>query len=378
MIKNIKHKILVLSGKGGVGKSTIAANLAVWLSMSRGKVGLLDVDIHGPSVPKLLGLEQKKLDYSNDTIIPARCGQTLEVMSIGFLLRSDNDAVIWRGPMKHNIINNFVSNVVWGDIDYLVVDCPPGTGDEPLSIVQLIPGIDGAVVITTPQQLSVIDVKKCVTFCRQLNVPVLGVIENMAGFVCPSCGRKTEIFTGRGGKEIANELNTPFLGDIPLDPYLALTSDSGKPLIYSDIESPTKKAMQATFEALLKNIKTPKTQMEVKDKMKIAIPITNGRLSTHFGHCEQFAVFDIDADKKNVTNTEMMTPPAHEPGVLPKWLGEMGVNLIIAGGMGQRAIQLFKQNNIEVITGAPDNEPQQVVADYLNGRLQYGDNICDH
>ena len=378
MMKNIKHKILVLSGKGGVGKSTIAANLAVWLSMSRGKVGLLDVDIHGPSVPKLLGLEQQKPDYASDKIIPARCGQTLEVMSIGFLLRSDNDAVIWRGPMKHNIINNFVSNVAWGEIDYLVVDCPPGTGDEPLSIVQLIPGIDGAVVITTPQQLSVIDVKKCVTFCRQLNVPVLGVIENMAGFVCPSCGQKTEIFTGRDGKEIADELNTPFLGDIPLDPYLALTSDIGKPLIYSDTESPTKKAMQAAFEAMLKNIEIPKTQMEAKDKMKIAIPITNGKLSTHFGHCEQFAVVEIDADKKNVTNTVMMTPPAHEPGVLPKWLGEMGVNLIIAGGMGQRAIQLFSQNNIEVVTGAPDNEPQQVVADYLEGRLQYGDNICDH
>jgi ATP-binding protein involved in chromosome partitioning len=378
MIQNIKHKILVLSGKGGVGKSTIAANLAVWLSISRGKVGLLDVDIHGPSIPKLLGLEQNKPDYSDDKIIPASCGQTLEVMSIGFLLRSDNDAVIWRGPMKHNIINNFVSNVAWGDIDYLVVDCPPGTGDEPLSIVQLIPDIDGAVVITTPQQLSVIDVKKCVTFCRQLNVPVLGVIENMAGFVCPSCGQKTEIFTGRGGKDIADEFNIPFLGNIPLDPYLALTSDNGKPLIGTDIQGPTKNAMQAAFETLLKQIEIPKTQMEAKNKMKIAIPVTNGKLSSHFGHCEQFAVIDVDADKKNVTNTSMMTPPAHEPGVLPKWLGEMGVNLIIAGGMGQRAMQLFGQNNIEVIIGAPDNEPQQVIADYLEGRLKCGDNVCDH
>jgi ATP-binding protein involved in chromosome partitioning len=377
-MENIRHKILVLSGKGGVGKSTIAANLAVWLSTSRGKVGLLDIDIHGPSIPKLLGLEQKKPGYSNDKIIPASCGQTLEVMSIGFLLRSNNDAVIWRGPMKHNIINNFISNVAWGEIDYLVVDCPPGTGDEPLSIVQLISSIDGAVVITTPQQLSVIDVKKCVTFCRQLNVPVLGIIENMAGFVCPSCGQKTEIFTGRGGKEIADKFNTPFLGNIPLDPYLALTSDIGKPLIHSDIQSPTKNSMQAVFETLLKNIETPKTQMEAKDKMKIAIPVTNGKLSSHFGHCEQFAVIDVDADKKNVTNTAMLTPPAHEPGVLPKWLGEMGVNLIIAGGMGQRAMQLFGQNNIEVIIGAPDNEPQQVVADYLNGRLQCGNNVCDH
>ncbi len=377
-MKNIKHKILVLSGKGGVGKSTIAANLAVWLSMGNRKVGLLDVDIHGPSIPKLLGLEQKILNHQDDKIIPADYEQMLKVMSIGFLLRSKNDAVIWRGPMKHNIINNFVSDVSWGELDYLVVDCPPGTGDEPLSIAQLIPGIDGAAIVTTPQQLAVIDVRKCVTFCRQLNMPVLGVIENMAGFVCPNCGQKTEIFTGKGGKEIATELNTPFLGSIPLDPYLALTSDIGKPLIRSDIQSPTKKAMQVTFETLLKNIEIPKTKMEAENKMKIAIPITNGKLSSHFGHCEQFAVVDVDADNKSITNTTMLTPPAHEPGVLPKWLHDLGVNLIIAGGMGQRALQLFNQNHIDVVIGATDNVPQQVVTDYLNGRLQCGDNVCDH
>ncbi len=377
-MKNIRHKILVLSGKGGVGKSTIAANLAVWLSMGNRKVGLLDIDIHGPSIPKLLGLEQKCLNQQYEKIIPAEYEQMLKVISIGFLLHSKDDAVIWRGPMKHNIINNFVSDVFWGDLDYLVVDCPPGTGDEPLSIAQLIPGIDGAVIVTTPQQLSVIDVKKCVTFCRQLNIPVLGVIENMAGFVCPNCGQKTEIFTGKSGKETATELDAPFLGSIPLDPYLALTSDIGKPLIRSDIQSPTKKAMQFTFEKLMKNMEIPKTKMEAKNNMKIAIPITNGRLSSHFGHCEQFAVADVDADGKNITNTTMLTPPAHEPGVLPKWLSEMGVDLIIAGGMGQRAQQLFKENNIDVVVGAPSDMPENIITAYLGKSLQTGDNICDH
>lgn len=377
-MKNIKHKILVLSGKGGVGKSTIAANLAVWLAKQDKKTGLLDIDIHGPSIPKLLGIEQNITGRQSDKIDPVDCGKMLKVMSIGFLLNSDNDAVIWRGPMKHNVINNFVSDVSWGGLDYLVVDCPPGTGDEPLSIAQLIPGIDGAVIVTTPQQIAIIDVKKCVSFCRQMGITALGVIENMAGFVCPNCGQKTEIFKGRQGKLIAMELRTPFLGSVPLDPYLALTSDIGKPLVLAEIQSPTKKAMQKAFETLMKNIVSAKTKLEVNNKMKIAIPVTNGKLSSHFGHCEQFAVVDIDADKKSIINTEMLTPPAHEPGVLPKWLSEMGVNLVIAGGMGQRAQQLFTQNGIEVIVGAPDSAPQQVVADYLASRLQCSDNVCDH
>jgi Mrp family chromosome partitioning ATPase/predicted Fe-Mo cluster-binding NifX family protein len=377
-MKNIRHKILVLSGKGGVGKSTVAANLAVWLSARGNKVGLLDADIHGPSIPKLLGLEREKLQRTNDKIIPASYNRMLKVMSIGFLLHNEQDALIWRGPMKHNIIDNFVSNVSWDELDYLVVDCPPGTGDEPLSIVQLIPDIDGAVIVTTPQQLAVIDVRKCITFCRQLNIPILGIIENMAGFICPHCGLKSELFAGGGGKELAEQLNMPFAGRIPLDPHLVLTCDMGEPLICSDIQSPTKKALQATFGSLLKNIEISKTKMEAENKMKIAIPVTNGKLSSHFGHCEQFAIIDVDAESKSIRKTEMLTPPVHEPGVLPKWLGEMGVNLVIAGGMGQRAQQFFSESNVSVITGAPDNEPQQVVADYLNGRLQCGNNVCDH
>ncbi len=376
-MKNISRKILVLSGKGGVGKSTIAANLAVWLSMRGNKVGLLDVDIHGPSIPKLLGLEQGTIQGTDDRMMPVIYDKMLRVMSIGFMLDDENKAIIWRGPMKHNIINHFVSDVAWGELDYLVVDCPPGTGDEPLSIAQLIHGIDGAVIVTTPQQVALLDVKKCVTFCRKLSLPVLGVIENMAGFICPHCGQTTEIFAGIDGTQIASQLNTTFLGSVPLEPYLVLMCDLGKPLISSDVPSPAKKAMETAFEALMKNLGIPKINMEAKSKMKIAMPVTNGKLSLHFGHCEQFAVVDIGADKR-INKTEMLTPPAHEPGVLPKWLSEMGVNLIIAGGMGQRAQQLFVQNGINVMTGAPDNDPQQVAADYLAGRLQCGDNVCDH
>ena len=377
-MENIKHKILVLSGKGGVGKSCIAVNLAVWLSMRGKTVGLLDIDIHGPSIPKLLNLESSRVQGQADKIKPVLYNEALKIMSIGFLLQDQSSALIWRGPMKHNVIKQFVTDVSWGSLDYLVVDCPPGTGDEPLSIVQLLGSADGAVIVTTPQQLSVIDVKKCITFCRQLNLPVLGVVENMAGFVCPHCNRRTDIFKGDGGKQMAKDFNVPFSGSIPMDSDMVSAADSGRPFIYFNSKSPTAGVINSVFERLLKpNIKI-QTDKEQNNKMRIAIPVTEGKVSAHFGHCEQFAIVDADPDTKKVTNTEMFTPPAHEPGVLPKWLSGLCVDLIIAGGMGQRAQQLFAQNNIDVIVGAVDDAPQELALQYITGQLKTGQNICDH
>lgn len=251
-IKHLKHQILVLSGKGGVGKSSVAVNLAVWLSMQGKKVGLLDIDIHGPSIPKLLNLEGSKLQGQEDKIEPILYSDTLKVMSIGFLIKDENAALIWRGPMKHNVIKQFVSEVSWGDLDYLIVDCPPGTGDEPLSIVQLLGKADGAVVVTTPQQLAVTDVKKCITFCKQLNLPVLGVIENMSGFVCPKCGQRTDVFKSGGGEIMANEMHVPFLGRIPIDPQIVQSCDSGQPYVQHYSSS---QAAQAFKEAMLPLLK---------------------------------------------------------------------------------------------------------------------------
>jgi len=377
-IKHIKHQILVLSGKGGVGKSSIAVNLAVWLSMQGKKVGLLDVDIHGPSIPKLLNLEGSKLQGVENKIEPIVYSDTLKVMSIGFLIQDENAALIWRGPMKHNVIKQFVSEVSWGDLDYLIVDCPPGTGDEPLSIVQLLGKADGAVVVTTPQQLAVTDVKKCITFCRQLNLPILGVIENMNGFVCPHCNQRTDIFGGDGGRQMAKDFNVPFLGSVPIDPKMVPAADLGKPFIYYNNQSPAAQALNNAFEPLLKSDEPIETTKKEQSKMRIAIPLAQGKLSLHFGHCDQFAIFDIDDSLKKVINRKDATPPAHEPGALPRWLHENNVSVIIAGGMGQRAQQLFTQNDIKVVTGASGQTPEELVSAYLQNTLETGDNICDH
>ncbi len=374
---DIKHKILVLSGKGGVGKSSIAVNLAVWLSLQNKKVGLLDADIHGPSVPKLLALEEQKLVQNENAIVPIQYNENLQVISIGFVLPSSSDAVIWRGPMKHNAINQFINDVGWGELDYLIVDCPPGTGDEPLSVVQVLGNADGAIIVTTPQQLAVTDVKKCITFCRQLNLPVLGVIENMSGFICPHCNRRTNIFSSSGGRKMAAEFGVPFSGAIPLDADMVTSADAGEPFIECGGESTSKQAMEKAFEMIVKKEKMTITR-EVQSNMRIAIPLTNGKLSVHFGHCEHFAIIDVDEATKEIKGKTLVDPPRHEPGVLPKWLAGMQTNLIIAGGMGKRAQELFRENQIEVLVGAADETPENIVQAYMDNTLQVGDNICDH
>jgi len=238
----IRHKIVVLSGKGGVGKSTVAVNLAAALMMSGRRVGLLDVDIHGPSIPTMLGLEHETIQGSEEGLLPIDIGG-LKVMSLGFLLRNQDDAVIWRGPLKMGVIKQFLKDVAWGELDYLIIDSPPGTGDEPLSVCQLIDTLDGAVIVTTPQRVAAVDVRKSITFCRQLHVPVLGVVENMSGFVCPKCGEVTQILPSGGGKRIAKDMNVPFLGSIPMDPKIAEAGDSGRASLGQDSASPMARAM---------------------------------------------------------------------------------------------------------------------------------------
>ncbi|OPY12814.1 MAG: Septum site-determining protein MinD [Syntrophus sp. PtaB.Bin138] len=251
-MERVAHKILVLSGKGGVGKSTVAVNLAVALALEGKRVGLLDVDFHGPSIPKLLALEDRKPEVVGDAMLPVSMDYGMKVMSLGFLLNRKDDAVIWRGPMKYGAIKQLLTDVHWGDLDYLVIDFPPGTGDEPLSVAQLIPDADGAVVVTTPQDVSTIDVSKSVTFCRHLKIPVLGIVENMSGLICPHCSKLIELFKQGGGEEMAKRMDVPFLGRIPIDPKIVQSSDEGRPFIFHHKDTEAAAAFRQVVQPLLK------------------------------------------------------------------------------------------------------------------------------
>lgn len=251
----IKHKIVVMSGKGGVGKSTVAVNLAMALALSGKQVGLLDVDIHGPSIPTMLGLEGQRVLGDGQALVPMSLNG-VKVMSLGFLMPDPDAAVIWRGPMKSTVIKQFLRDVAWGVLDYLIIDSPPGTGDEPLSVCQIIGQLDGAVIVTTPQRVAEVDVRKSITFCRQMHLPVLGIVENMSGFCCPLCGEITPVLRLGGGKRIAESMGISFLGAIPMDPKIAEACDNGQAFIAEYKYSATAKAMQTIIDPFLSGSKT--------------------------------------------------------------------------------------------------------------------------
>jgi ATP-binding protein involved in chromosome partitioning len=251
-MSKIKHKIAVISGKGGVGKSLVTVNLAVALAKHgrNGKVGVLDADIHGPCVPKMLGMKGQTLQSGPPGVFPASGPLDLKVVSMGFLLPSDDAPVIWRGPLKMGAIKQFLSEIVWGNLDYLLIDLPPGTGDESLSVLQLLPEMDGVIIVTIPSEVSQDVVKKAVSFARKMDTPIIGIVENMSGIVCPHCGERIEVFGTGGGENISVEMGVPLLGSIPLDPRISTAMDAGTPFIAAQPESPASKAFQAIVEKI--------------------------------------------------------------------------------------------------------------------------------
>jgi len=249
---DVKHVIMVLSGKGGVGKSTVSVNLAYALSAHGKKVGLLDLDMHGPNVPKMLGIEDHKLAMMDNRIEPVHVTGNLSVISMAFLLPDTSTPIIWRGPMKMAAIQQFLTEVNWRSLDYLVVDLPPGTGDEALTIAQLAPNVRGAVVVTTPQDVATMDARKSAKFIEKLGLPVIGIIENMSGMLCPHCGEQIDLFGKGGGKKISEELKVPFLGAIPLDIEMRKAGDEGRPFIIRRGDSPTWKCVDKVMEELIR------------------------------------------------------------------------------------------------------------------------------
>ncbi len=253
-MSQIKHKIAVISGKGGVGKTLVTVNLAMALAKTGKTVGVFDADLTGPCVPKMLGLKGSRLEAGPAGIGPATGPMGIKAVSMDFLLPSDESPVVWRGPLKMGAIKQFLGEVAWGSLDYLLVDLPPGTGDESLSILQLLPEMDGVVIVTIPSEVSQAVVKKAVTFAREMKVPILGIVENMAGMICPHCGEMIEVFSKGGGARVSDEMNVDLLGSIPMDPRIAADSDQGNPFVVSHPDSPAAKVFQEIVAEIQKRV----------------------------------------------------------------------------------------------------------------------------
>ena len=262
----IKHVIIVMSGKGGVGKSTVSSNIAATLSMMGYQTGIMDVDITGPNIPKMFGVEDEQIEVQNERLIPVIVPPSLKIMSMAFLLPSRDSPVVWRGPVKMTAIRQFLEDVNWGNLDYLVVDMPPGTGDEAISIIQLIPKADGMVIVTTPQDVSLLDSRKSITFSAEAEIPIIGIIENMSGFVCPHCGEVTNIFKSGGGEDAANQLGIQFLGRIPLEAGVVNSGDKGMPVVIAEPDSASAKAFKSVVSKIVDTIENHPEVLKAQKK----------------------------------------------------------------------------------------------------------------
>ena len=365
-LKQIRHKLVVMSGKGGVGKSSVAVALALALARRGKKVGLMDVDLHGPNVLRMLGLKDP-LDLMHAQFpLPPDLFDYLRVVSIEMLMRNREMAVIWRGPLKHQLIRQFLTEVQWDSLDYLVVDCPPGTGDEPMSVAQTIPDAK-AIIVTTPQEISLADVRKSINFCQKINLEILGIVENMSGYHCPHCGQDLPLFKRGGGQRTAQAAKVPFLGALPFDPQVVEAADQGQLLDVKEAESPFFKALRPIVDYLLETLPLTPVATREPGVMKFALPVDDGKLSDKFGQAAQFAIIKVKGG--TMEPKELRPTPPHEPGGIPEWLEDLGVTHVIAGSLGEKAQKLLTHKGMEVIAGAPLEAPEELVEKYLKKTL---------
>ena len=367
-LSKIRHKIMVFSGKGGVGKSTIAVNIAVGLSVQDFMVGLLDVDLHGPSVPKMLGARDLKLNRRPDGRLGAiKYSPNLKFLSIEPLLPTEDTAIIWRGPIKISAIQQFIGDIDWGELDYLVIDAPPGTGDEPLTVAKTIPDAY-ALIVTTPQEVALIDVKKTIKFCQKVKMRILGIVENMSGFICPHCGKPVDLFKRGGGQKLAEEYGIRFLGKIPVDPRIVDTGDAGKPIILAYPQSPTAKAFEELVRNIISATEEMKRDVEEERYMRVAIPIKNPKqIETNPEEFNLFFIFDIENGKILIKDT--VKKPDNQS--LIEFLKEQVATHILLFDPPKELADTLSYNGFRVlITDTSQTPPEELLNEYLKEKAK--------
>ena len=356
-LSNIKKVIGVVSGKGGVGKSSVTSMLAVTMKRMGYNVAILDADVTGPSIPKAFGIKDKATG-SEFGLYPLKSKTGIDIMSINLLLENDTDPVIWRGPILGNTVKQFWTDVIWGDVDFMFIDMPPGTGDGPLTVFQSL-AIDGIIIVTSPQELVSMIVSKAVKMAEMMSIPVLGLIENMSYFKCPDNDKEYKIFGESHIDEIAEKHNLKVLAKLPIDPKISAACDKG---------------MIELFDGdWFDNISKILESSEGKEMMKIAVAGEGKNVTEHFGHCVNFLIYSVE--NGNITNEESIPNPGHKPGFLPNFLADRGVNVIISGGMGGGAVDIFNERNVEVVVGA-SGDAKTAVLNYLKGELKTTGSVC--
>lgn len=360
-MSKIKKVIGIVSGKGGVGKSSVSAMLAVAMRRRGYNVAILDADVTGPSIPKAFGINGKAKG-SELGLYPVQSNTGIEIMSVNLLLENDTDPVIWRGPILGNTVKQFWTDVIWGDIDFMFIDMPPGTGDVPLTVFQSI-AIDGIIIVTSPQELVSMIVSKALKMAEMMHIPTLGLVENMSYFQCPDNGKEYKIFGESHIDEIAENHGLKVIAKLPVDPEISDACDKGMIEFFEG----------NWFDAIAKQLGEQISATEEKKMMRIAVAAEGKNVTEHFGHCVNFMLYDVA--NGTIVKEESMENPGHKPGFLPNFLADKGVKVIISGGMGQGAVDIFNERDVEVITGASGNA-RTAVENYLRGELKTTGSVC--
>jgi len=362
-LDQIHHKLFVMSGKGGVGKTSVAVSLALLLARRGYAVGLMDVDLHGPDVYRMLGVGDPLDLVHGQYYLPAALVRNLKLVSVEAMMKNRDSSVIWRGPIKHKIIRQFLTEIQWGHLDFLIIDAPPGTGDEPLTVARTIPEVQ-AIIVSTPQEISLTDVRRAIKFCQKVEMQILGLVENMGYIHCPDCGATTPLFSSRQGSQAIRSLGLPLLGSLPFDPQLMAAADAGQLAETETSQSPFLQALDEVVNTILGALaQAPPLHRQPQREpgtLVLAVPAADDRLSAQFNQKQNFLLCTVKNGE--IVEQHQATPPDFRPGLLPDWLARQGVTHIIAENLAANARNLLERKGMTVIL-APAGTP---VTDAIN------------